>query len=78
MPVTEQEQQAWVEGGVEQQYSHDQVLSGFHGELWAGMDLQSCPKMGFPDGAVVENLPANTGDTGSSPGLGRSYMLCSD
>ena len=29
---------------------------------------------GFPGGAVVENLPANTGDTGSSPGLGRSHM----
>ena len=27
--------------------------------------------MGFPGGAVVENLPANAGDTGSSPGLGR-------
>ena len=26
--------------------------------------------MGFPGGAVVENLPANAGDTGSSPGLG--------
>ena len=23
---------------------------------------------------MVENLPANAGDTGSSPGLGRSYM----
>ena len=29
---------------------------------------------GFPGGAVVENLPANEGDTGSSPGLGRSHM----
>ena len=29
---------------------------------------------GFPDGAVVENLPANAGDMGSSPGLGRSHM----
>ena len=29
---------------------------------------------GFPGGAVVENLPANAGDTGSSPGLGRSHM----
>ena len=29
---------------------------------------------GFPGGAVVENLPANAGDTGSSPGLGRSRM----
>ena len=25
---------------------------------------------GFPGGAVVENLPANAGDAGSSPGLG--------
>ena len=31
-------------------------------------------KMGFPGGAVVENLPANAGDTGSSPGPGRSHM----
>ena len=30
--------------------------------------------MGFPGGAVVENLPANAGDMGSSPGLGRSHM----
>ena len=29
---------------------------------------------GFPGGAVVENLPANAGDTGSSPGLGGSRM----
>ena len=29
---------------------------------------------GFPGGAVVENLPANAGDAGSSPGLGRSHM----
>ena len=31
-------------------------------------------KKGFPGGAVVENLPANAGDMGSSPGLGRSHM----
>ena len=30
--------------------------------------------LGFPGGAVVENLPANAGDAGSSPGLGRSHM----
>ena len=29
---------------------------------------------GFPGGAVVGNLPANAGDMGSSPGLGRSHM----
>ena len=28
----------------------------------------------FPDGKVVKNLPANAGDTGSIPGLGRSHM----
>ena len=27
---------------------------------------------GFPGGSVVKNPPANTGDTGSIPGLGRS------
>ena len=31
-------------------------------------------EVGFPGGAVVENLPANAGDTGLSPGLGRSHM----
>ena len=31
-------------------------------------------KLGFPGGAVVEILPANAGDTGSSPGLGGSHM----
>ena len=34
--------------------------------------------VGFPGGAVVENLPANAGDTGSSPGLGRSHMPLSN
>ena len=30
--------------------------------------------MGFPGGAVVESLPANAGDAGSSPGLGGSHV----
>ena len=29
---------------------------------------------GFPGGSVVKNPPANAGDTGSSPGQGRSHM----
>ena len=33
---------------------------------------------GFPGGAVVENLPADAGDMGSSPGLGRSHMPLSN
>ena len=36
--------------------------------------IQKEPCRGFPGGAVVENPPANAGDTGSSPGLGRSHM----
>ena len=28
----------------------------------------------FPGGTVVKNLPASAGDTGSSPGPGRSHM----
>ena len=31
-------------------------------------------KGGFPGGTVVKNLPASAGDTGSSPGPGRSHM----
>ena len=30
--------------------------------------------LGFPGGAVVESLPANAGDPGSSPGLGGSRV----
>ena len=33
---------------------------------------------GFPGGTVVKNPPANAGDTGSSPGPGRSHMLQSN
>ena len=32
----------------------------------------------FPGGTVVKNPPANAGDTGSSPGPGRSYMMWSN
>ena len=32
----------------------------------------------FPGGAVVKNPPANAGDTGSSPGPGRSHMPLSN
>ena len=40
--------------------------------------LKREPILGFAGGAVVENLPANAGDTGLSPGLGRSHMLRSN
>ena len=37
------------------------------------LDIQKAGR-GFPGGAVVESLPANAGDTGSSPGLGGSHV----
>ena len=46
-------------------YSQDNLL-------WGGSSRILQP--GFPGGAVVKNLPANAGDTGSSLGLGRSHM----
>ena len=36
--------------------------------------LKTCLIWGFPGGTVVKNPPANAGDTGSSPGQGRSHM----
>ena len=33
---------------------------------------------GLPDDSVVKSLPANAGDMGSVPGLGRSYVLQSN
>ena len=35
--------------------------------------LKSSAREGFPDGSVVKNLPANAGDTGSTPDLGRFH-----
>ena len=35
-------------------------------------------KWDFPGGSVVKNPPANAGDTGSSPGPGRSHVLWSN
>ena len=34
--------------------------------------MQIINRLDFPGGSVVKNLPANTGDTGSIPGLRRS------
>ena len=38
------------------------------------MDTKIETSRDFPGGAVVKNLPANAGDTGSNPGPGRSHM----
>ena len=43
--------------------------------VWAFVFLfKSKAEMGFPGGTVVKNPPASAGDTGSSPGPGRSHM----
>ena len=50
----------------------DVVRSGW---IWDPFERQNQKNfLGFPGGAVVENLPANAGDIGSGPGLGRSHM----
>ena len=51
------------------------ILIGFsdHGELHTQYYYQTQYR-GFPGGAVVGNPPARAGDTGSSPGPGRSHM----
>ena len=58
------------------QQCHSFIHLHMHGSLLSSPpDL--CSKItspGFPGGAVVENPPANAGDTGSSPGLGGSHM----
>ena len=43
--------------------------------IWYHLYVESkIQHMGFPGGTVVENPPANAGDTGASPGLGGSHM----
>ena len=51
------------------------VTNRFEGILYQAMEeTQKKKNLGFPGGAVVENLPGNAGDAGLSPGLGRSHM----
>ena len=61
-------------------YIYFKKYSFFWPCMWRGMwDLSSPTRikpmlLGFPGGAMVKNPPANAGDTGSSPGSGRSHM----
>ena len=43
-------------------------------EEFTAVEQNKEKEWGFPGGAVVENLPGNAGDTGSSPSRGRSHM----
>ena len=60
--------------------SHPSLLSKDFGpfvqysESTNGFFIDKSNVGGFPGGAVVENPPANAGDKGLSPGLGRSHM----
>ena len=40
--------------------------------------IKKCRILGFPGGSVVNNLPANAGDTGLISGRGRFRMLQSN
>ena len=50
------------------------VSKGDSEQIFVELMNKKMPKRGFPGGAVVKNPPANAGDTGSSPGPGRSHM----
>ena len=52
------------------------ISSIFYGLKGMKLEINYRKKLGegFPGGAVVENLPANAENTGSSPGLGGSHM----
>ena len=42
--------------------------------IYRNEENNSKDQQDFPGGTVVKNPPANAGDTGSSPGLGRPHM----
>ena len=53
-------------------YQHIEIQQGEKKSLAFRFKKVNC--RGFPGGSVVESLPANTGDTGLSSGLGGSHM----
>ena len=63
LPDMLQKNQAFVENGP--------LMRPFSCLEQGEFALKSCPCWGFPGGAVVKKPPANAGDTGLSPGLGR-------
>ena len=72
------------EPGYLWRFRRQEVLDSLSAQLWdngcqpdfqcLGHIIQDSYLRGFPGGALVKNLPASAGDTGSSPGPGRSHM----
>ena len=58
---------------IERTLNHEQagLILGIH--HWFNIKKKKVG-MDFPDDPVVGNLPANAGDVGSIPGLGRFHM----
>ena len=60
-------------------YTESQVLSVYLTEYRREYNVEKKKNpWDFPGGAVVKNPPANAGNMGSIPGLGRSHMLRSN
>ena len=53
-------------------------MSDFHRCISNNVKVLKQEMWGFPGGSMVKNLPANAGDVGLIPGLGRSHMLQSN
>ena len=50
----------------------------FHQATQNSVQFKTYELLDFPGGGVVKNPPASAGDTGSSPGPGRSHLLQSN
>ena len=65
----------WLDGRLTLTYVSDWQFTGIpHNNHIKKNSFKKLTYWDFPGGAVAKNLPANAGDTGSSPGLGRSHM----
>ena len=56
--------------------SSTRLSSSYYYELSAMLKINVSE--GFPSGSVVRNAPANAGNTGLIPSLGRTHMLQSN
>ena len=81
MTTTDVPRHCPVLGSPELETAHSWLkLSGSHLEAITtlqqfGRTSRNFPVLpGFPGGSVAKNLPANAGDQGSIPDLGRSHM----